>query len=541
MRAPRQLAHCALVINVLLTAELWPLLAPVWAAPPERPREVVDTSDVRSTGRTIAVPARGNFQAALNAAQPGDVITLEAGATFRGPFTLPEKTGTGWIIVRTSAPDSSLPHSGTRVTPAHATVMPKVVVGAGVGGAIQAAPRAHHFRFIGIEVGPAPGAFVYNLVELGSGSATSEAMLPHDIIVDRCYLHGDPVLGGRRGVALNGKSLAVIDSYLADFKEVGADSQAILGVNGPGPFKIVNNHLESAGENVMFGGGDPAIHDLVPSDIEIRHNYFFKPLSWRKGDPSYAGTQWSIKNLFELKNARRVLVDGNVFENIWLADQAGFAVQLTVRNQYGRAPWSTIEDVIFTRNIVRHAGSGISILGTDDPNPSQSMKRVLIRDNLFDDVSGARWGGSGRVFQILDYRVGTTDVVVEHNTAFQDGPVLYADGKPHAGFIYRNNLTPRGDYGVIGTGTGEGTATLRTYFPGAVFVKNAIAGANSSVYPGNNFFPASLDSVGFVNRRAGDYRLAASSHYKNAGTDGRDIGADIGALPPPVTVTVGRQ
>src|SRR5205823_4255769 len=238
---------------------------PVWAAPPERPREVVDTSDVRSTGRTIAVPARGNFQAALNAAQPGDVITLEAGATFRGPFTLPEKTGTGWIIVRTSAPDSSLPHSGTRVTPAHATVAP------------------------------------------------------------------------------NGKSLAVIDSYLADFKEVGADSQAVLGVNGPGPFKIVNNHLESAGENVMFGGGDPAIHDLVPSDIEIRHNYFFKPLSWRKGDPSYAGTQWSIKNLFELKNARRVLVEGNILENIWLADQAGFALQLTVRNQYGRAPWSTIE------------------------------------------------------------------------------------------------------------------------------------------------------------------------------------------------------
>ena len=140
-------------------------------------------------------------------------------------------------------------------------------------------------------------------------------MLPHDIIVDRCYLHGDPVLGGRRGVALNGKSLAVIDSYLADFKEVGADSQAVLGVNGPGPFKIVNNHLESAGENVMFGGGAPAIHDLVPSDIEIRHNYFFKPTSWR-------GVWAAVKNLFELKNARRVLVEGNIFENNWLASQA---------------------------------------------------------------------------------------------------------------------------------------------------------------------------------------------------------------------------
>jgi hypothetical protein len=538
MRPQRHIAHRALIVTVLLTVGPWLPFAPAFAAQPERPRAAVDTREVRPAGRTIAVAAGGNVQRALKAAQPGDVITLEAGATFRGPFTLPTKTGTDWIIVRTAAPDSSLPPSGTRVTPAHASVMPKLVARAGAGAVIQAAPGAHHFRFIGIELGPEPGAFVYNLMELGSGNATSEAMLPHDIIVDRCYLHGDPVRGSRRGIGLNGKSLAVIDSYLADFKEVGADSQAIMGWNGPGPFKIVNNYLEAAGENVMFGGADPAIHDLVPSDIEIHANHFFKPLSWRKGDPSYAGTQWSVKNLFELKNARRVLVDGNTLENIWQADQAGFAVQMTVRNQYGRAPWSTIEDVTFTRNLVLHAGSGINILGTDDPNPSQSMKRVLIQDNVFEDVSGARWGGHGRVFQILDYRAGTTDVVIDHNTAFQDGPILYAEGKPHAGFVFRNNLTSKGDYGVIGTGTGEGTATLRTYFPGAVFVKNVVIGGNSSAYPGDNFFPASLDGVGFVGHRAGNHRLAGGSSYKRAGTDKRDIGADIDALP--ASATAGR-
>ena len=45
--------------------------------------------------------------------------------------------------------------------------------------------------------------------------------------------------GTRRGIALNSGATAVIDSHLADFKEVGADSQAIAGWNGPGPFKIV--------------------------------------------------------------------------------------------------------------------------------------------------------------------------------------------------------------------------------------------------------------------------------------------------------------
>ncbi len=522
---------------ILLAAALGLRVVAVEAASPERPRATVNTDDVRPTGRTIAVPAGGNFQAVLNAAQPGDVITLEAGATFQGPFTLPKKSGTGWIVVRTSAPDDRLPPSGTRVTPASAAVMPKVVVGTGSGGAIVAAPGAHHFRFIGIEVRPVAGAFVYNLVELGSGSVTSEEVLPHDIIVERCYIHGDPARGGRRGIALNGVSLAVIDSYLADFKEVGADSQAIMGWNGPGPFKIVNNHLEAAGENVMFGGADPAIHSLVPSDIEIRQNHFFKPLSWREGDPSYAGTPWTIKNLFELKNARRVLVEGNVFENIWRAAQDGFALQLTVRNQYGGAPWSTIEDVIFTHNIVRHAGSGINILGTDDPNPSQSMKRVLIQNNVFEDVNGARWGGHGRVFQILDYRVGTTDVVIDHNTAFQDGPVVFADGKPHAGFVYRNNLSSKGNYGVFGSGASEGLVTIRTYFPGAVFLKNVVVGATPSFYPPDNFFPTSMEKVGFVDLAGGNYRLGVSSPYKKAGTDGRDIGADIDALPLPRAIS----
>jgi hypothetical protein len=386
-------------------------------------------------------------------------------------------------------------------------------------------------RLVGLEIRPAPGAFVYTLVELGAGGARSEAALPHDIVVDRCYIHGDPARGGRRGVALNGRALAVVDSYLADFKEVGADSQALMGWNGPGPFAIVNNYLEAAGENVMFGGGDPAIRDLVPSDIEIRGNHFSKPLAWRPGHPGFAGPAWSVKNLFELKNARRVLVEGNVLEHAWQADQAGFAVQLTVRNQDGGAPWSTIEDVIFARNVVRHVGSGINVLGTDE-RPSGTMRRVLVQGNLFEDVSAARWGGHGRLFQILDYRVGTSDLVIEGNTGFQDGAVLYAEGVPHKGFVYRNNLSPRGAYGVLGQNQGEGLATLRTYFPGAVFVRNVLVGGAPALYPPGNFFPASLARVGFADAAAGNYRLGPASPYRKAATDGRAVGADVGALPP---------
>ena len=116
----------------------------------------------------------------------------------------------------------------------------------------------------------------------------------------------------------------------------------------------------------MFGGGDPSIPNLVPSDIVITRNHLSKPLRWKKDDPSFEGTEWAVKNLFELKNARRVLVDGNLLEYNWPQAQNGFAILFTVRNQDGGAPWSVIEDVTFSNNVVRHVAAGINILGRDD-------------------------------------------------------------------------------------------------------------------------------------------------------------------------------
>ncbi len=46
------------------------------ALSPELPRVFLDTTLVAPSGQIITVPAGGDVQAALNAAQPGDVITL---------------------------------------------------------------------------------------------------------------------------------------------------------------------------------------------------------------------------------------------------------------------------------------------------------------------------------------------------------------------------------------------------------------------------------------------------------------------------------
>jgi biofilm PGA synthesis N-glycosyltransferase PgaC len=487
---------------------------------PQPPRATVDIPQVKTTGKTIPVAAGGNLQKALDEARPGDRIDLQPRATYEGPFHLKAKDGDDWIVITSSG---AAPKPGRHVQPSDAAVMPKLISS---GDFIVATdPGAHHYRFIGIEFAPKGGAFVSSLIQFGDKEASPDAV-PHHLIVDRCYLHGDAKLGARRGVALNGRSIAVIDSYLSEFKEVGADSQAVSGWNGPGPIRIANNYLEAAGENIMFGGADPKIADLVPSDIEIVHNHLSKPLRWRKGDPSFEGVEWSVKNLFELKNARRVLVDGNLLEYNWPQAQNGFAILFTVRNQDGAAPWSTIEDVAFTNNLVRHVAAGINMLGRDDNNPSQQAKRIAIRNNVFLDVGG-KWG-NGRLFQMLD---GMSAVTIDHNTAFQTGSVLFGgDHAPHTGFVFQNNVMMLGENGVIGSSAGEGMDTLKRYFPEAVFRRNVLIGGVAGRYPSDNFFPASLEGAGLTVPRDEDFRLTLVRPYASAATDGRDPGADIDAV-----------
>jgi hypothetical protein len=517
-------------------ARVWKLCAAVFAAlavsavasaqtAPELPRSYVDTSPVAVTGRIITVSAGGSVQAAIDQAIPGDAIVLQAGATFTGPIRLRNKAGSGWITIRSSA-ESQLP-AGQRVTPGHASLMPKIVT-TGAWAALETDAGAHHYRIVGIEFAVASGVQTnYGVVTLGRGDETQLSQLPHNIVFERVYVHGQRTGNVRRGLALNSAWTAVVDSYVNEIHEVGADTQAIGIWNGPGPFKIVNNHLEAAGENILIGGVDPRIQYLVPSDIEIRRNTFYKPLSWRQGDPAYAGTPWTVKNIFELKNAQRVLVQGNHFEHNWAAAQNGFSILLTVRNQQGTAPWSVVQDITFDSNLVQRIAAAFNILGRDDTATSQSTRRVRITNNLFVDV-GSRWGGNGRLFQVLD---GVSDLWIEHNTAVQSGEFVYASGAASYGFVFRNNLVNGAGYGLAGDGTfGSPTGTLTRYFPGGQFLGNGIVAGVASLYPTGNLFPVSFDAVAFVGASSGDYRLSSYSPLKGAATDGKDIGVDFAAF-----------
>ena len=136
------------------------------------------------------------------------------------------------------------------------------------------------------------------------------------------------------------------------------------------------------------------------------------------------------------------------------------------------------------------------------------------------------------LFQVAS---GADAVTIDHNTGFQSSQIILADGIPNTNFVYQNNIAPHNMYGVMGSGYASGISSLEHFFPGFVFEKNLIegiapSGVSQSKYPTGTFFPSGWAAVQFMNYANGNYALAPTSPYKNAGTDGKDIGADIAGL-----------
>ena len=480
-----------------------------------------------SIASTISVASGAELQSAIFTAQPGDTILLVRGAVYVGNFTLTDKGPSTAVITIRTAGDDGLAREGERVQPSMAPLLAKIQ-SPNSAPAILTAPGAHHWRLMLVEVAGNGGG---DLITLGEGSAAqvSLARVPHDLMLERVYIHGDPLRGQKRGIALNSASTTITGSYISDIKAVGQDSQAICGWNGPGPYAITNNYLEGAGENLLFGGADPAIPNLVPADITITGNLFSKPVAWRSEG-------WAVENLFELKNARRVFVAGNVFQYNWEGGQSGYAILFTVRNQDGGCPWCQLDHILFAGNVVAHSGGGIQMLGVDYAHPSQQTNAIVIQNNLFGDIDSEHWGGNGYFMSILG---GPRDITVDHNTIISDhgSGVLQADGPPIFQFRFTNNLAKHNAYGIIGTGHGVGNDAIGAFFPASDISTNVFAGGNPGAYPAGNAFPAPAQfEAQFMSYTGGDYRLNGASPWHNAGSDGLDLGVVFGgAAAVPVT------
>lgn len=471
------------------------------------------------------VNAGGDLQAVLNAAQPGDEVVIQAGARFVGNFQLPPKPTGPAITVRSSA---TLPQR--RITPADMGLMPTLApVGVEPVLSCQGTSRGWVLRGLNLESNQLG---IYDLVGLDGGCS--------DIVFDRSIIIGGPN-GQKRGIRANGSHITVTRSHLANIWAEGQDSQAICGWDGAGPFTITDNFLEAAGENVMFGGAASSSPAKVPADILVEGNTFSKRLEWQ--NPSHPA---SVKNLFELKAAKRAIVRNNTFERNWTDAQNGYAILFTVRNDDGNcdgctvtsgAPWTVVEDVLFEGNTIRDVEHGINILGYDSYGASGRATRIVIRNNTVQTAG---------TFLQVGGEVGT--LTVDHNTVdngytfmslYAGGVWVATEGQATGrtarwaveNFTVTNNLANHNDYGLMGEDSGIGTPGLERQTATYRWTNNALAGHYPYAYPMETRRPTPEEHAAQFQAFALPYQLKATSTYRLAATDGADLGRVLGLLP----------
>jgi len=384
------------------------------------------------------------------------------------------------------------------LTPKEPSVATLVVFGSGFsmrGGLIQGSDKT-------------------DTVICGSFNATTAEAQPTDVLFEDVEILAPPT-GGKRGIAVHTRAFTMRHCRIAGYYRNGQEVQAIWIHNGPGPYTIEDCYLEGAGENLLTGGATVKIPNCVPSDIVIRHCTFYKPDKWRPG-----GTQpATVKNILELKNAQRVLVEYCVLDGCWKSGQAGSAIVFTVRNtaatEGGNNPWVIVDQIMFRHNIVRRAPQGyaVNILGHDDGGrASEQTKRIEIIDNLFEDATGivqisngvtdmlklerntfpcpngaiimfANWKGTKTHLEVLD-NCGLTGIYTVFTSGGTGGGPIGAmtDGCGANNFLFTENVLERS---VYKNSAGQPTIAKPVLPPGnTLLAPNAIVWGETYVYTG---------------------------------------------------------
>jgi hypothetical protein len=459
----------------------------------------------------------------------------------------------------------------------------------------------HHYKFVGVVFKRRVGNTVHpssSLVDITDPTPTTAqnpwidvAGVPHHFIFDRCVFSNIPNIGDpnnppqtnnlfwRRGIALNTANASVINSSFKEFKDPNTDAQAIGSFSSIGPHAIINNHLEGAAECIIWGGDWTHYRYISPSDIVVRGNYLFKPLRWatelvlRTCDPGETPPCYRLlptKNIFELKHAKNVIVDGNVLQNSFFNTTTNNdAFVITVRNETyevignqsvntGKIVWATIQNAQITNNKVDHAVKGVNIIGKDNerPDPPQRdsipARNLIIRNNLFNDLYGPV---QSHFLQVGNFPI---KLWVNHNTVNSSNTRLFAAYGPaligvDSQFRYDDNVAENRDYGFTAivddvSVVDHAKFLLNTYAPGWLIRRNVISFSDGkqpfiSQYPTTSnendlnfnryFCPTLCNPVGefqnlFVDYSRGDYRLndVPFGGYNRA-TDGTDVGCDV--------------
>jgi hypothetical protein len=216
-----------------------------------------------------------------------------------------------------------------------------------------------------------------------------------------------------------------------------------------------------------------------------------------------------------------------------------------------------VTDVTIRYVHISHGGGGIQMATAQDiPNgvgePALAATRWSIHDVVMDDLS-RHYVGAGVVFEIMNTWPANplNTITVNHVTAFPDPNahmIITSNlntNAPMYGLVFTNNVIVTGRYPVWDAAGGTNNCAqsdvpvtvISNCFATRTFINNALVATPTafppSKWPAGNMFPATASEAGFVkfnSGNGGNYELQSSSPYKNKGTDGKDLGADIVGL-----------
>lgn len=323
-------------------------------------------------------------------------------------------------------------------------------------------------KILGAVIGGAPGITFRGVAMEGTTNGQTILTAADDCLVEDCTLTGSPI-GQHRGILANAARVTVRRTAITNIWH-SMDTQAIAGWDGTRDLLVEDCRLEASGENACFGGTDPRSEAGIPQDITFRRCTLTKPAHWR------TLANCTNKNLFELKNAKRVLVEDCAMAYSFVDGQIGFAILLTVRNQDGTAPFSTIEDVIIRRTTVSHCAGGIQLLGTDYTHPSGLMKRVTFDRVTIDDIS-PEWGMNQRCVQL---GAGAEDLAFRNcaftGTGINTAMTFTTDNPRYTRLVVDGCTFPEGEYGLKGDveNLPLGRPVLEHYAPGYQWTNNRV-------------------------------------------------------------------
>lgn len=525
---------------------------------------------LQATTRTVCASGcdylntQSELQDAFNDAVAGDIIEINAGESV--PISsgvgivLPNKSLTDgpYITIRSSKCGNLA--GGTRVTPSDVANLAKLHGSSPATSLINNAAGASHYRFHCIEFTGDSGfpggsrALIQFGRDSGNGGVLDNQLseLAHDIIFDQCYIHGHTGASSnavRRGIAANMGKLTVVNSWISDIKKLstdGIESNAIGCWVCTGPFYFRNNHLDAAGIVTIFGGSTPNIMGIRVDGAWFIGNHYSKPWSWRvrsiPGDPTgtcmwdsrggeyrkntTVNTYWRcdsgtwtsitagefppamyVKNIFELKNATRVWVEGNYLENAWqpaFQGQVGamFLFNLSDNDGAEREAAATISHVSVKNNFGRRS-PWVTAFGIQGGPYFQWQNNIKIENNLFDEIGeppftlddgepdidkrggGFMWfttGGPG------GGRITYTGNTVINSTAGIKTGSSYVSSTTYDGCFHHanvtNNIIPWGTRGFFnddGPGSGWYTVNLGICTADRAFSRNVVVNNKSLI------------------------------------------------------------